>query len=336
MKKPLYFAIVFVAIVILIFVLIQRGYSLDRIVPPLILAGIFIVGIVLVRQNDVLDRIFQKIKSAVFIIFLIWSMIAFVYYVLVGEIPVGSALLLSSPFIFLIVLFIIWFYWGNFLIQLGKPNLAIAHYTNLLRLNPRSPFLYSSRAVLRLHTKDFSGAVDDYGKAIELVRTQKNQFQQLAGVHVTLDLGLLYGSRAKAHIDNDDFEASIMDCDNGLALPNITSLAKSVLHNNRGVALLELPDYEAALADFEDAETVALTLPKPQQAFSLAVIRSQKALALYQLGRKDDAVTIWQNLLRTHPNYRNIQWLKNDLRWRDWQISIVQDLLTLSQQGKSS
>ncbi len=221
---------------------------------------------------------------------------------------------------------IFWFQWAAVLAQLGMPNLAIAHYTNLLRLAPNSPILFSNRALLHLNQANYDDALADYDRAIELVRAQKKQDNAASTVDFRSNLSGLYGSRAAVHIANHDFEPAIADCDTGLAIPDLSPMVQAFLHHNRAAALSELQEYSDALIDIEMGEEHAQSLPD-HQAILLPMLRSQKALALYQLERETDAAAVWQTLVRTHPNYQNVEWLKNDMKWRDWQLDVAKQLI---------
>lgn len=284
------------------------------------------------RQNKTLNSIFQGLVLFGIVFIMLWGVIGLVYYTLIGELPLDVILLVFLP----IGVFVAWFYWGNLLVRFGKTDLAIAHYTNLLRLAPKAPFLFSNRALLHSNQAHHASALADYDKAIELVRAQKRQENTSPSVDLRSDLGGLYGSRASVHFANRQFEAAVADCDTGLAIPDLSPVAIAFLRYNRATALNRLYEYTDALIDIETGEQHALSLP-PQQAILLPLLRSQKAIALHQLGRPTEAAAVWQTLIHTNPNYHNIEWLKNAMKWHEQQLEIAQAILTiLAQQEKSA
>ncbi len=233
--------------------------------------------------------------------------------------------------------FSLWFVWGKVLVRFRRQDLAIAHYTNLLRFTPKLTILYCSRAFEKSKIGDYFGALEDYNRAIELIRTRKNQAKFSGTIELQLDLGTLYGIRAGVYHNMNEYENAIADCDTGLMLPELRPLSIALLHNIRGASLMELKEYEAALADFELDEQVAIRATKYSTEINfIPLLRSQKALALHQLGHETDAAAVWQALVRTHPNYQNVEWLKNDMKWRDWQLDIAKQLINNNTQDKHS
>ncbi len=110
------------------------------------------------------------------------------------------------------------------------------------------------------------------------------------------------------------------------AAPAATGPEAVALLLQRGVAQYFLRDHAAAEASFQQVETRASQLapssPAEQQQRDewVADARVNRGLALQQLGRTEDAKTVWESFLRATPNHAHnetvVQWLRGlDPNW---------------------
>ncbi len=112
-------------------------------------------------------------------------------------------------------------------------GLAVAHFTEAVRLRPDWAEAYANRALARQRLGDVDGAIADLGLAIRLDPGSAKA----------------YFNRGNARKAKGDLDGSIADYDEAIRL----NPGDAGAHNNRGAARQLKRDYEGAIADFSDA-----------------------------------------------------------------------------------
>ena len=108
-------------------------------------------------------------------------------------------------------------------------NKAIYYFTKAIELDPNNSYYYETRALAKEELKDYSGAIADYSKAIELKPD-----------------AYLYAQRATPKFDLNDFRGAIEDYSKAIELePN-----EAYYYSNRGNAKFIIRDYKGAIADY--------------------------------------------------------------------------------------
>ena len=107
---------------------------------------------------------------------------------------------------------------------------AIADYTKSIELDPDYTYAYLRRGLAKYYLKDFNGAIADYTKAIEL----------------STDYSSAYYNRGLAKHDLKDFSGAIADYTKAIELSTDYSSA----YYNRGLAKYYLKDFNGAIADY--------------------------------------------------------------------------------------
>jgi len=115
--------------------------------------------------------------------------------------------------------------------ELGKREEALADYTRLIRVAPKNPNGYQSRATLRLERRDVDGAIEDFNKAIRLAPRN----------------GISHLGRGTALFLKQRYVPALLDFNVAVArLPNYPPA-----YLNRGLARARLGDFEFARTDFD-------------------------------------------------------------------------------------
>jgi tetratricopeptide (TPR) repeat protein len=114
----------------------------------------------------------------------------------------------------------------------GELDIAIADYTELIRLRQSPPF-YHVRGICHHSKGDYDKAVSDFNEAIRLDPTSARY----------------YNSRAETRIEQRDLDRAISDCEQAIRLePHLASA-----FTNRGRAYSAKGDIGLAIGDFEKA-----------------------------------------------------------------------------------
>lgn len=117
--------------------------------------------------------------------------------------------------------------------QTDDPQVAEAHFTEAINNNPNAPYAYRHRGHRRMLSGEYSGALSDFNKALQLEATD---------VETLINRGILY-ERMK------NYDLAISDYSKAIELqPNSP---KAYL--NRGNVLYKLHEYEDALNDYNVA-----------------------------------------------------------------------------------
>ena len=117
---------------------------------------------------------------------------------------------------------------------------AIADYTKAIELNPKYTFVYYNRGLAKNLLKDFRGAKVDFTKAIEIDPADAK----------------LYGNRGIAKANLKDYQGAIVDYTKAIELDSAYALA----YHNRGIAKyrLPVPDLDGACLDLSKAGELGL------------------------------------------------------------------------------
>jgi tetratricopeptide (TPR) repeat protein len=130
--------------------------------------------------------------------------------------------------------------------ELGKRDEALADYTRLIRIAPKNPNGFQSRATLRLERRDLDGAIEDFNRAIKLAPRN----------------GLSRMGRGTALFLKQQYVPAVVDFDHAVA--RMPSYPAAYL--NRGLARSRLGDFDLARTDFDLAITLDPELPGPYNA----------------------------------------------------------------------
>ena len=116
------------------------------------------------------------------------------------------------------------------LLHEGKADLAIADYTEAIRLDPTDATYYANRAGVYTTKGDYEAAMTDCMEAIRLNPREDNA----------------YNTRGWAHWMRQEVDAAIADYTEAIRL----NPSHKKAYGNRGFALLGKLDYDKAIADF--------------------------------------------------------------------------------------
>jgi tetratricopeptide (TPR) repeat protein len=126
---------------------------------------------------------------------------------------------------------------------------------------------------------------------------------------VALHWALAY--RAMLHLRRESPDLAVTDYDAAInAYADI-----GVTYHNRGEVRFALNNYEGALADFQKSLE---TRPAHYTLIPVTVAemsRAGLAVTHHALGQIDEAQTLWRDLTAENPRFRDLHWLKDELRW---------------------
>lgn len=262
--------------------------------------------------------------GAILYLVILFGILLLAAFAISRAIGLEATLLIILPVFISIILAVALFYWGPLLRAQGRLDLAEQHYTNLLRLNSRSGFLYMQRGGMRQEKGDYQDALDDFKRAIEIAEAKASR-KTPSRFSVNYDLGTIYISIANIYFQQGQYEVAIEECNKGLARQDVLPIGKSVIRFNRGFFSLANMDYETALADFEHLTHEKLAIQVEKAIGSQ--IQFGRSVALWGLNRVAEAKTIWQQLLTNDPNYQDIEWIQQQFKWPDSILDIAQHLI---------
>jgi tetratricopeptide (TPR) repeat protein len=150
-------------------------------------------------------------------------------------------------------------------LAVGNIDKAIECYSKAVKVDPRYPYAYISRAWAYNLKGEFAKAIPDATKAIDL----KPSFY----------LAEAYNNRAWALCGLGRFAEALSDCDMAIRLDSTIPYA----FNNRGWALCGLGRYREALNDLDKAIDM-----EPNEFLSFSYVN--RGWAYYGLGEFDDAL----------------------------------------------
>lgn len=163
---------------------------------------------------------------------------------------------------------------------------AEAYWSELLKLMPDNPALWSNRGNAKVSQNELESAIEDFNQAIALDPTAPDP----------------YLNRGTALEGLGQWEAAIADYNKVLELDPTDPAA----YNNRGNAEAGLGQWEIAAQDFLKAADAA-----PDYAFA----RANYALAQYQLGQTEAAIRTMRNLVRKYPKFADMRAALTAVLW---------------------
>ncbi|MBN9419165.1 MAG: tetratricopeptide repeat protein [Candidatus Eremiobacteraeota bacterium] len=147
----------------------------------------------------------------------------------------------------------------------------VEHYTELIRQEPGNALAYSRRAGAHHRLDQFEQAIADYTKAFELDPTRPGALSNRA---------LLYGQTRQ-------FKAALQDYATILRIfPDYN------IHQNRALLLMDMQDYESALADMNRAVELEPERPGPW---------TNRAMLYRKLDQPEKARADYQKALEIDP-----------------------------------
>jgi tetratricopeptide (TPR) repeat protein len=197
---------------------------------------------------------------------------------------------------------------------------ALADYDKALRLKPDDAYAYINRGFVRHVQGDYVRAIADYDEALRLkpddVTAHKNRGLvraaqgDVAGALADFDEVLrlrpddadAYYNRGGAWYVQDDHARAIADYNEAIRLKPDYAEA----YNNRAEAHFALGNHDQALEDFKQANDLM-----PGFNFALAGL----AITYHALGNIGEAVRLWGVLAGMNANYRDPEWVRNELNW---------------------
>tara|TARA_B100000579_G_scaffold108692_1_gene86624 strand:- start:225 stop:941 length:717 start_codon:yes stop_codon:yes gene_type:complete len=112
---------------------------------------------------------------------------------------------------------------------------AISDYSRAIEINPTIGDIYYNRAIAKYHLKDYSGAISDYSKAIEI-----NPIDALS-----------YEHRGNAKVKLKNYSGAISDY--SMAIENNPKEKDASLYYKRGIVRMRLKTYSEAITDFTNS-----------------------------------------------------------------------------------
>jgi tetratricopeptide (TPR) repeat protein len=147
--------------------------------------------------------------------------------------------------------------------------------------NPDRASAYTNRGVLYLALGDTEKALADQNKAVSL--------REYAGY---------YSNRGLVYLLRDELDEALNESERALSLdPHFADA-----HGLRGQIAFVQGDYEMALENFQQLELYKMPGDLHAQA--------GQSIALYALGRTDDALDMWQAIVWENGQFRDLAWLK--------------------------
>lgn len=110
----------------------------------------------------------------------------------------------------------------------------------------------------------------------------------------------LYGVRARLHLHAKNYDDALADINQGIELSPM-----GILLRLSGMVKLLLQDYQGAIRDFQTANN---------RMFSVTNLAGV-AIALYYLGRVQDARQYWTDLLAIDTSYAQLDYLTDAIKW---------------------
>ena len=174
-------------------------------------------------------------------------------------------------------------------------DLAIADYSEAIRLLPGYASLYINRGIVWIDKKDYDRAIADFNEAIRLDPKRATA----------------YNSRGLAWCNKKEFDKAITDCSEAIRLNPMYSQA----FNNRGIAWGKKKEYDKAILDYN--YTLRLD-PKESRAYN------NRGLAWGIKKEYDKAIRDYNEAIRLDPTFgtpfANRAWLRAtcpDAEFRD-------------------
>jgi len=168
----------------------------------------------------------------------------------------------------------------------GEYDLAIADFTEALKLNPNLGAAYTNRGNVYFKRDDLDRAITDYNQAIRL----------------NPNLAEAYANRGVVYKAKGDYDRAIADQNQAIRLnPNF-----AIAYFRRGNAYFMKSDYDRAMADFNQQIRI-----DP----NLANAYFNRGNAYYMKHDYDRAIADFEAVLRIDPNHANAKTNLEIVRW---------------------
>ncbi|KAG5181980.1 hypothetical protein JKP88DRAFT_245905 [Tribonema minus] len=182
---------------------------------------------------------------------------------------------------------------------------AIAAWEKVNRPLDEVASLVKARGNVRVQTdlKKFDGALDDYNLVLRLMEEDGARLPD--GTARYSEYPDTFVQRGLAYEGLADWEAAVADYTAAIDLwgggrgPDTNPYALTF----RGNALAFLGRYKQAVEDYEAADNLFTQQRSPDRALDA---RANRALALYEIGNRHDAVRLMKSVLRRQPGYADL------------------------------
>jgi tetratricopeptide (TPR) repeat protein len=198
----------------------------------------------------------------------------------------------------------------------GDFEMAIADFTEAIKLDGKSAAAYYNRGNTYIDKEDYDRAIADLNQALRLdpsfVRAynelgfayaHKGEYDRaMANYNQAIKLNpnyvVAYSNRGCMYIDKGDYDRAIADFNQAIRLdPNY-----AMAYHNRGIAYRQKGDYDRAIADY--SQVIRLD-PNNAAAYH------NRGVAYIIKGNFDRAIADFQAALKINPNDENTkQWLE--------------------------
>ena len=185
---------------------------------------------------------------------------------------------------------------------------TLALFSDVIQKYPEAGIAYNNRGNVRRDQNDFQGALEDYGKAIELkyhdafnnrgiLRNRMKEYQSAvadfdSALRGKADQEIVYYNRGIARLNLGDFSGAVEDFGKAIEINPRYSDA----YNNRGFVRYEkLSDFSGAINDFDAA--IGLSPAEPDLYYNRG---NAKNLA----GSYESAIIDYDKALQMKPDYR--------------------------------
>jgi tetratricopeptide (TPR) repeat protein len=194
-------------------------------------------------------------------------------------------------------------YRAEIFIEKSEFDAALADYDQCIKLDYHTADMYVNRAVT-LHRKgDRQAALLDYNRALD---------RDPGNITAFLNRGI-------AKMELREFSSAILDFSDVIKLNSQNWVA----YNNRAEGYFALRQYDDAMSDFQKAEAVEA---------GQKIVQAGLAVTLDAMGKVDEAKRLWQALITTNVQYRDIDWVQRKLRWSEPLVDEARKLIaTLDQ-----
>jgi tetratricopeptide (TPR) repeat protein len=181
-------------------------------------------------------------------------------------------------------------------------TLSIQRWKEMNRPRDEIVSLLKARANVRLDNKDFKGSLADCNEALKLMSIDGEKEDGTARYPEYPDT---FVARALAQEGLADWSAALQDYDKAVNLwgGGRGDGVNPYVLTFRGNTLGRLNRYDEAILDYEAASNTFNSL---RDVARYSDARANLALALYQVGRTDDAVKAMNDVIRKNPGYADM------------------------------
>ncbi|MFN8371594.1 MAG: tetratricopeptide repeat protein [Anaerolineae bacterium] len=205
--------------------------------------------------------------------------------------------------------------------HLGDDQGAIADYTEAIRLNPADPDAYYDRGRAYNSIGETDAAIADFNAAIRCVPNDPDIYYELDDLYAAngdLESRIslytqwiegdpesaknAYNGRGNLYLTTGDFDAAVADFNEAIRLNPQAAPA----YSNRGEAYFAKGLVEDALKDFHDAHQL-----DPNYEYPIAGL----AITYHALGQVADAKSYWHKLSLLKPWFTDVDVVSKELHW---------------------